>query len=123
MLPLKMVRFVAALVFCALAERSKPLVAAIHAYVWKHGGPPQSLEALVPDFLPAVPSTGMGAYPKYDYICPATAYQGNPWIIRVFTPSGFINFDQFMYFPLTNYPAQGYRGWVERIGEWGYVHE
>jgi hypothetical protein len=109
--------------FVALAERSKPLVSAIHAYTEKHGQPPESLEALVPDFLPSVPGTGMCAYPTYDYVFPATDYQDNPWIIRVSTPSGFINFDQFMYFPLTNYPTQGYGGWLERIGDWAYVHE
>jgi hypothetical protein len=41
----------------------------------------------------------------------------------VFTPSGAINFDQFMYFPNRNYPEQGFGGWIERIGDWAYVHE
>ncbi|MCW5557110.1 MAG: hypothetical protein KIT22_04640 [Verrucomicrobiae bacterium] len=109
--------------FHRLAERSKPLVAAVHAYEQKHGRPPESLEALVPEFIPFVPSTGMGAYPEYRYSTPATNHDGNPWVITVFTPSGGINFDQFMYFPLTNYPKAGYGGWLERIGDWAYVHE
>jgi hypothetical protein len=109
--------------FHSLAERSKPLVAAIQSYERKHGHPPDSLKELVPEFIPAVPSTGMGAYPEYRYSSPATNYEGNPWVITVFTPSGGINFDQFFYFPLTNYPKRGYGGWLERVGDWAYVHE
>jgi hypothetical protein len=109
--------------FHRLAERSKPLVAAVRAFEQKHGRPPESLKALVPEFLPSVPSTGLGAYPEYRYSTPATNHGGNPWIITVFTPSGGINFDQFMYLPLTNYPKRGYGGWLERVGDWAYVHE
>jgi hypothetical protein len=65
----------------------------------------------------------MRAYPEYRYTPNATNYEGNPWVITVFTPSGGINFDQFMYFPLTNYPKTGYGGWLERVGDWAYVHE
>jgi hypothetical protein len=109
--------------FHRLAEHSKPLVAAVRAFERKHGHPPESLQALVPEFLPAVPSTGMGAYPHYRYLTDATNYDGNPWVLVVFTPPGGIAFDQFMYFPLTNYPKRGYGGWLERVGDWAYVHE
>ena len=109
--------------FARLAERSKPLVVAIRAYEQKHGRPPDSLRALVPEFLPDVPATGMRAYPDYKYSVATNGYEGNPWVLSVFTPSGGINFDQFMYFPLTNYPKRGYGGWLERVGDWAYVHE
>jgi hypothetical protein len=109
--------------FARLAERSKPLIAAIRAYDQKHGRPPESLAALVPDFLPKVPATGIRAYPEYLYKVPTNNYEGNPWVLYVSTPSGGINFDQFMYFPLTNYPKLGYGGWLERVGDWAYVHE
>ena len=109
--------------FHRLAERSKPLVNAIRAFEQKNGRPPESLEALVPEFIACVPSTGMGAYPDYQYKTPATNYDGNPWVIVVSTPSGGINFDEFLYFPLTNYPSEGYGGLLERIGDWAYVHE
>lgn len=109
--------------FRRLAERSEPLIAAIRAYEQKHGRPPESLQALVPEFISSVPSTGMGAYPEYRYSPAGTNDHGNPWVVTVFTPSGGINFDQFMYFPLTNYPERGYGGWLERVGDWAYVHE
>jgi hypothetical protein len=111
--------------FAALAHRSETLVAAVKAYDAKFGRPPDSLEALVPDFISGIPSTGMRAYPKYEYLAgeKAKPFDDNPWVLYVFTPSGGINFDQFMYFPRQNYPEHGYGGWLERIGDWAYVHE
>lgn len=106
-----------------LAERSKPLIAAVRAHEAKHGRPPESLEGLVPEFLAVSPKTGIGAYPNYHFIPAAAAdYDGNPWVILVRTTTG-LSFDKFMYFPLTNYPHQGYGGVLERIGDWAYVHE
>jgi hypothetical protein len=111
--------------FKRLAERSTPLVGAISEYDRKYGGPPASLEALVPEFLPGVPKTGMMAYPEYRYYTgdKAQRYNENPWVLVIDTPSGGVNFDQFMYFPRQNYPERGYGGWLETIGDWAYVHE
>ncbi len=111
--------------FIGLAERGKPLVEAVKTYERNHGRPPESLNSLVPDYLPAIPSTRMGAYPAYEYASGdrARRFETNPWVIYVVTPSGGINFDQFLYFPLQNYPKKGFGGWLERIGEWAYVHE
>ncbi len=111
--------------FHDLATRSQPLVKAIRAYETQHGQPPPDLKALVPAFLPAVPTTGMAAYPKYDYITGTNAvhFHGNAWVLSVFTPSGGINFDQFLYFPNQNYPKTGHGGWLEPMADWAYVHE
>jgi hypothetical protein len=111
--------------FERLAARSAPLVEAIRSYEAKHGQPPPDLAALVPDFLPAVPGTGIGAYPEYTYYVgeKARRFNDNPWALEVFTPSGGINFDTFLYFPLQNYPKHGHGGSLERIGDWAYVHE
>jgi hypothetical protein len=40
-------------------DRSRPLIQAIQAYESAHGRAPDSLEALVPKFIPAVPTTGL----------------------------------------------------------------
>ncbi|MBX3342660.1 MAG: hypothetical protein KF711_13800, partial [Nitrospira sp.] len=65
------------------------------------------------------------AYPDYHYYAGTNAsrYDTNPWVVVVHTPSGGINFDQFMYFPLQNYPPRGYGGSLARIRDWAYVHE
>ena len=111
--------------FQRLAERSTPLVQAIRSYESRHGTPPADLIALGPEYLPESPGTGIAAYPRYEYRAgeKAARYDGNPWVLTVFTPSGGINFDQFMYFPKQNYPKNGYGGWLERIADWAYVHE
>ena len=108
-----------------LAERSEPLVTAIHAYETKNGVPPPNLASLVPEFLSTVPPTGMAAYPEYQYFVgeKAASYEGNPWVLYIFTPAGGINFDSFMYFPRQNYPDHGYGGSLERVADWVYVHE
>lgn len=117
------------LAFNRLAERSKGLVGAIQRYESAKGAPPPSLAALVPEFLEAVPGTGMAAYPEYRYAprgggsSGTTPPEQNPWMLWVNTPSGGINFDEFMYFPLQNYPEKDYGGVLQRIGEWAYLHE
>lgn len=113
--------------FVDLANRSKPLVQAIHAYEKYHGEPPLSLSDLVPDYMPAVPDTGLGAYPEYEYLSSSQQgiypYHGQPWVLSVYTPSAVQRFDEFFYFPSQRYPAYGYGGEFERIGDWAYLHE
>jgi len=111
--------------FSRLANRTKPLVAAIRGYEAKYGHPPEKLSILVPDFIRAIPTTQMRAYPRFEYIVGEKAkdFDNNPWVLTVFTPSGGINFDQFIYLPRQNYPNRGYGGYIERLGDWAYVHE
>jgi len=112
--------------FSKLAERSETLVNAIKYYDEKYGKPPEKLSNLVPEFIPEVPTTGIGAYPKYEYYAGETArdyYDNNPWALVVFTPPGGIGFDQFMYLPMQNYPEKGYGGVLKRVGDWAYVFE
>ncbi|MBX9788879.1 MAG: hypothetical protein K2Y37_08170 [Pirellulales bacterium] len=110
----------------AFARRSQPLISAIQRFEKDQSAPPTTLEDLVPKYLPAVPTTGMMAYPRFVYHTGAEArkdYAGNPWALSVFTPSGGFNFDQILYFPRQNYPVHGYGGSLERVDDWAYVHE
>ncbi|MFH0794928.1 MAG: hypothetical protein V2A74_12955, partial [bacterium] len=111
--------------FQKLAERSQPLVEAIDRYDKDHSQPPQTLKDLVPQYLPEIPKTGMAGYPEFEYYAGAKAknYHDNPWVLVVPTPLGFLNWDNFMYFPKQNYPEEGYGGVLERVGDWAYVHE
>lgn len=111
--------------FHRLAERSTPLIQAIRAYEARHSAPPATLADLVPGFMTSMPQTGMGAYPNYEYYTGTEAeyYEHNPWVLLVHTPIGFLNWDQFMYFPRQNYPPHGYGGFIERVADWAYVHE
>lgn len=106
-------------------DRSRPLIEAIESYQWAYGMPPESLQALVPEFLPSVPRPAFGPTNRYLYLSGREArdFAGEPWTIRVPAPSHPMGFDQVLYFPGHDYPEVGYGGGIERIGDWGYVHE
>jgi len=76
--------------FRCLANRTAPLISAIDAYDARYGHPPDSLSALIPEFIPHVPSTGMAAYPTYEYASAAegTSDRNGGWEILINTPSG-----------------------------------
>jgi hypothetical protein len=107
------------------AASAMPLVRAIQAFERDHGRPPEGLTELVPRYIAAIPSTGMRGYSEWDYVRgpDARAYGDNSWVLRVHTGGPGINFDQLMYFPNQQYPEFGHGGWIERVGEWAYVHE
>lgn len=112
--------------FLKLAERSKPLVDSIHRYYDEVGEPPSTLADLVPTYIDAVPETGMSAYPDYRYSVRTDpdVYYGNPWVLLVATPKVGLNFDEFMYLPLQNFPTKYYAtGGAEKLGDWVYIHE
>lgn len=48
-------------------ERGAPLVKAIHAFQADVGHPPTNLGALVPKYLPTIPTTGLDAFPSFEY--------------------------------------------------------
>ena len=68
---------------------------------------------------------GARTYPEYRYTVGLTARSrwSNDWVLHVNTPSGGINFDEFVYFPNGSYPDRDRGGWYERIGRWAYYHE
>lgn len=110
--------------FHSLAERSAPLIQAIHSYHSLNKYPPPNLAALVPDFLPAIPNTGIGASPNYTYHVGKNAanYYGNPWVIVVYAPKDDKKFEEFLYFPLQNYPKHEYSNIVP-ISKWAYQYK
>lgn len=50
-----------------LSRTAAPLVQAIGAYEARHGRAPETLDALIPDFLAALPATGIPAAPTWQY--------------------------------------------------------
>jgi hypothetical protein len=107
-----------------VVEQGEPLASAINEFATRNGHPPDSLDELVPQYIAAIPSTGVGANPEFQYMVgKQDQFDGNPWVLRATPPGLTFGFDCLMYFPLQNYPATGYGGSLERIGKWGYVHE
>jgi len=105
-----------------LSKRSHSLVLAISAYQTLKGHPPRALTDLVPVFLPAVPSTGFGAFPRYLYS--VSEYEDPEWWeLRVPCSLGGPDFSYFVYRTDRNYYVYNHRFPVEPVGEWVYVHE
>lgn len=112
--------------FGSLAERSRPLIAAISAYQQDHQRPPGDLRELVPSYLPNIPQTGLRFSPSYAYVVGDKARderRGNPWALVVEASSGWLSYDQFVYYPLGNYAGSTDDHNVERIGEWAYLRK
>jgi hypothetical protein len=111
--------------FERLSREAVPLVSAIHAYNEKFGYPPNSLKAIKIEYPEGHVIKG-GDLPDFKYLPGSVAsdrYHGNPWVLMLETPTGPLRWDQFLYYPLQNYPPLGHGGWFEKVGEWAYVHE
>ncbi len=111
--------------FERLAVRSAPLVAAIRQYGTEIGQPPPDLAALAPDYLPAVPGTGFIAYPEYQYSASPGERMGKQLAWELLVPAGIgsLSWDVFLYWPERDYPRSIDGGYVERIGDWAYLHK
>jgi len=113
--------------FATVPTRMQPLVEAIERYEAITGHPPGDLSCLVPDYLPAIPTTGIPAYPEVRYYrndSPADddGFYGNPWSLHGNASFG-LSFDSFFYLPRGKYPAQAFGGRVVPLGTWAYVIE
>jgi hypothetical protein len=108
--------------FHAAGERAMPVVHAIERYERDHGAAPDSVDALIPAYLPAVPDDlpGLSIRTGADT---AERYAGNRWVLVGDAAIGILNWDELLFLPNGDYDAlanQGYR--FTRLGRWVYVH-
>lgn len=101
--------------FEQMAERTKPLIAAIKKFEKQKGHAPEELEDLVPEFISTVPKTGIGTYSDYEY----ERFEGDtdPWGLHI-----SFGGDEFYYRPSEKYGAR-VGGCVEPVGTWAYFYE
>lgn len=96
--------------FEAVGNRAKPVIQKLEAGRVRTGRYPDSID---------LPSTGMVAYPRFKY----RLHSEEGYELAVECSTGILNWDRFVYWPSRGYPSSMYGGWVERIGDWAYVHE
>lgn len=97
--------------FQRIATNGCPLIDGIKAYIRIEGEPPPSLDALIPEYLSELPTTGIAAYPRYMY----WEEQNGTW--RVFVPVGSgLDWGSVVYSSSQIYPES----W-QRFGEWAVV--
>jgi WD40 repeat protein len=112
--------------------RAQPLVEALARFRRDHGHYPASLTALVPDYLPRVPGTGLLGSPAFRYTRadPHDAAGQGQWLAGHGTGCDLaischfgLNFDSMHYWPSGNYPRRAWGGVTEKVDGWVYVHE
>ena len=109
--------------FKAITVRGAPLIAAIEKYQAKEGKLPADVYDLTPDYLPAIPGTGVGSYPRYEYLTNSIAskYGGNPWILSVDITSDSLTRETLFYYPQQNYPKPPEVVSTHRMGKWADI--
>ena len=106
----------------SVARKADPLVAAIETFRREKGRIPNSLDEIVPAYIPAVPEPGLRDCSPYEYVPGPIAGGDSPYEIRVECPL-FLSFDVFFYWPSQHYPTRIYSGYTEQVAEWCYVFE
>ena len=106
--------------FHLAAERAKPLVAAVEAYVRDHGAPPDDLPSLSPRYLARMPSglPPLELQSGRDVLQPPS---GDRWVLRASVPTAILGFETFCY--ASDGDFRGLGGHVERIGDWAIVSD
>jgi len=127
----------------ATIRSARPVIEAIRRYERERRAPPPTLDALVPDFLDALPLPGGPAAGGWEYWAdvPGGRVEGGRWhrvrlessaggwalgiaVRKDFVPRFPYNLgDYFIYHPSGSYPRSAYGGVLERVGDWGYYHE
>jgi hypothetical protein len=108
--------------FHLAAARAEPLIAAIERYTADHGGPPESLDLVVPTYLSELPKR----VPDLQLVTGERArreFGGNDWALYAVVSTGLLNWDEFIYYPNQQYPDSGHGNGISRIDRWAYVHE
>jgi hypothetical protein len=104
----------------ASARHSEPVLTALRDYRRAVGNYPDSLEALVPKYLPRVPVSGAFAYPRLEYdrdhADPASG--GFELVISM---QHAMSSDYLVYWPSEKYPSTLPTGPVVKLDRWAYV--
>lgn len=113
------------LAFACAAQRGEPIIVALAQYRAKTGTYPDSLDALIGEYLPAIPSTGLIGYPRFEYQNDRHNNRPFPgeYDLRIPCPMSLLNFDRFIYWPSEEYSALEEREAIKRLGNWVYLHE
>jgi hypothetical protein len=97
-------------------RRAEPLIRAIDAFTTRNGAAPEGLDQLVPAYINAIPGTGWSLHPRFEY----EKFDEGPWKLFVRTTK-LGAFDEFVYDPRFTQLAES--GYIDRVGDWYYLHE
>jgi hypothetical protein len=89
--------------------RAEPLISALNAYKSDYGHYPIRLSVLVPKYLKRIPSTGLAAYPEFEYSAADDRFS-----LKV-TATMMLRFDYLLYSSAGDYRAYGAPGRIEQV--------
>jgi hypothetical protein len=88
--------------FVRVITNVEPLVRAVEDFEKEFGRAPTSLTELIPEHLPALPETTVGAWPTVRYDTPR---DGKPWRMAVPVPESVLDFSELFYEPTDENPG------------------
>jgi len=106
--------------FELFTNRSDALIRSIDAFVHDKGMPPHTLQALVPDYLTAVPTTGMAAGPEFSFASvrgPCSA--SNTW--HIWVSPHYPPLESLLYCPERDYERSAWGPMGRPVGAWFLV--
>ena len=101
-----------------VAGNGDRVVLAIHAFEAKHGAPPATLAALVPEFAASVPGTGLGSRPGFRYAVRHGEAGHQTWNLWTKLP-GIGHFSDLRYLPAAE--VEEWDTVLHRVGAWAVV--
>lgn len=109
--------------FEKVPARAEPLIAALEAYKMANDYYPEELDSLVPDFIEAIPDTGLAGYPRFEYQRNGTLAVRGKYELLIRTSIGGLNWDVFYYRGVEADSGYNKGDALEPFGKWVYFHE
>lgn len=106
-----------------VAVSASPVIDALEEYRSKNGGYPEKLDALVPSYLPRIPTTGLAAYPQYWYHRSKGSQPPKGYELSVPVSTGVLDFSAFQYWPEGDYPPTWPHQSPEVVGDWAIWYD
>jgi hypothetical protein len=106
------------------ADRGRAVIDALHDFKADRGEYPDTLGALVPDYLPSAPETGMLLFRRFEYLRQPDRglHRGcKGYQLGIVCPMTVFSWDFLFYWPNDDYPFELHASEVKTIGDWGYV--
>ena len=109
-----------------VTEKGDLLISAIESYHSRRGEYPDSLNALVPEYISAITHTGMCIVPDFKYEKPkhpVVRQKHGEYEIKVSVIAGFYYSGKLVYWPTGEYPKNSRDLGVRRFGKWALISE
>lgn len=107
-----------------MPARLNALIDAIESYHNEKGEYPAALEELSPNYIKALPGTGMIGYGDLQYRLSTKSTPYKSYELYIFCGLyAFGDTEAFIYWPEDNYPTCLWDGLVEKMDKWAYVHD